>query len=158
MLVMELRKHESGDWEGGLIVVGPVEGEGWGGMDQVSLVGLALERLGRGEREEGEEMLRSVLISSTRRVSAFAFRFSLDLSPSPNKKLTTAVSYSLSTFLRCTLFFFSFMKIPQATSKQPPRSTPSPPTSSRPPSSLLLHPLPNHPRPFPRRNTSHLSF
>lgn len=58
VLVVELMKEERGEWEGGLVVVGPKEeGEGWEGMDEWSAAGIALERLGMGKREEGEEVL-----------------------------------------------------------------------------------------------------
>jgi len=62
VLEIELMKEERVAWEvrEGGIVVGGFEEEGWGegGMDEVSLVGLALERLGRGRWEEGVEMMR----------------------------------------------------------------------------------------------------
>ena len=66
VLEIELMKEERVAWEvqkDGLIVVGPYEGEeegkkGWGGIDEISLIGLALARLGSGRREEGEEMMR----------------------------------------------------------------------------------------------------
>lgn len=65
MLVVELMKEEVGEWQGGLLVVGPFErdgeaSEGWGGMDEISLVGLAMDRLGCERRGEAEEMLRYV--------------------------------------------------------------------------------------------------